>query len=351
MFRVDVDDEAPVERRRIEKGACVNALGRIGVTFGLPALFLAAVSTVVWLSLASSQTGFGPMRRVTPATAEIGDTELEAPPATELEKLSPSQAALRNAILPYSHAGLGLPSAFRATAEPLAVASECMTRAIYYEAAREPEIGKRAVAQVILNRAGSTPFPSTICGVVEQGAGHSGCQFTFMCDGSLARRPDPALWSAARKVADAALSGAVEPSVGDATHYHADYVFPTWAPTMAKLAKLGQHIFYRWRAAALKPLAPTGVGDAVAPAAAVDSSDLGGASPSVATDAPLSPAASSIEVTTPGVEALSPAQPSTIVERPADPEATVGKREETSRPKVDHPRRATPDRPLGAGPV
>ena len=34
--------------------------------------------------------------------------------------------------------------------------------------------------------------------------------------------------------------------VGWATHYHADYVVPYWAATMAKNAVVGAHLFYRW---------------------------------------------------------------------------------------------------------
>ena len=45
---------------------------------------------------------------------------------------------------------------------------------------------------------------------------------------------------------------------GQATHYHADYVSPYWAPTLAKVAKLGQHIFYRWPGAWGRPAAFSG---------------------------------------------------------------------------------------------
>ena len=31
-----------------------------------------------------------------------------------------------------------------------------------------------------------------------------------------------------------------------ATHYHADYVVPYWASSLAKIVKLDHHIFYRW---------------------------------------------------------------------------------------------------------
>ena len=31
-----------------------------------------------------------------------------------------------------------------------------------------------------------------------------------------------------------------------ATHYHADYVLPSWAATKTKTIEIGDHIFYRW---------------------------------------------------------------------------------------------------------
>ncbi|WP_420801832.1 cell wall hydrolase [Sphingobium bisphenolivorans] len=125
-------------------------------------------------------------------------------------------------------------------------ALQCLTQAVYYEAAREPESGQRAVAQVVLNRVRHPAFAKTVCGVVYQRFNASTCQFSFVCDGALARDPLPSLWARARRVATEALAGRVEKDVGTATHYHADYVFPHWAPHLAKLAKIGAHIFYRW---------------------------------------------------------------------------------------------------------
>jgi hypothetical protein len=57
----------------------------------------------------------------------------------------------------------------------------------------------------------------------------------------------PWAWERARRVADRALAGAVATRVGTATHYHADYVHPWWAPTLNKLTQIGAHIFYRWK--------------------------------------------------------------------------------------------------------
>jgi hypothetical protein len=86
----------------------------------------------------------------------------------------------------------------------------------------------------------------------------TGCQFTFTCDGSLRYAPVASLWKGARAVAERALAGYVDKTVGSATHYHAQYVAPYWAPTLVKMAQVGQHIFYRWTGPWGEPAAFTG---------------------------------------------------------------------------------------------
>ncbi len=168
------------------------------------------------------------------------------------KELEPEDAIAENELLPFSAAPIEPAPPFVLPASSFDVvgrrsAIDCLTAAIYYEAGQESEKGKRGVAQVVLNRARHPAFPNSICGVVYQGSERrTGCQFTFTCDGSLARVPTRQGWEAARRIAVEALSGAVEPSVGMATHYHADYVVPYWASSLAKIAKLDRHIFYRW---------------------------------------------------------------------------------------------------------
>ncbi|HET9466097.1 MAG TPA: cell wall hydrolase [Gemmatimonadales bacterium] len=130
--------------------------------------------------------------------------------------------------------------------EDAARALNCLTQAIYYEAGYEPVEGRRAVAQVILNRMRHPAFPNTVCGVVYDGSTRPGCQFSFTCDGSLRRAPAAGAWAEAQRLAREALAGHVAPSVGYATHYHANYVSPYWAPRLTKLQQIGAHIFYRW---------------------------------------------------------------------------------------------------------
>jgi Cell Wall Hydrolase len=103
------------------------------------------------------------------------------------------------------------------------------------------------VAQVVLNRARHPAFPSSVCGVVFQGSERrTGCQFTFTCDGALRRRYSDLAWLRAQAVAQAALQGSVDVSVGLATHYHTDWVRPYWSDSLEKIAAVDTHLFFRW---------------------------------------------------------------------------------------------------------
>ncbi len=130
-------------------------------------------------------------------------------------------------------------------------ALQCLSMAVYYEAASESADGQRAVAQVVLNRVAHPSYPASVCGVVFQGSERqTGCQFSFTCDGALARRPSPAAFARARQVAHAALSGETYAPVGLATHYHTIWIAPYWAPSLHGIGTIGAHKFYRWRGAA-----------------------------------------------------------------------------------------------------
>lgn len=172
---------------------------------------------------------------------------------TETDSLVPTaegaDAVARNALLPVSALPVEAARPFLMPTVSLVQATNaqrCLTQAIYYEAATESDAGKAAVAQVILNRMKHPAYPNTVCGVIYQGSSRPGCQFSFACDGSMRRPPVPALWRRSAEIARAALSGHVEASVGMATHYHANYVLPRWAPKLTKIEQIGAHIFYRW---------------------------------------------------------------------------------------------------------
>ena len=129
-------------------------------------------------------------------------------------------------------------------------ALECLAQAVWYEAASEGEAGQRAVAQVVLNRVAHPNWPNSVCGVVYQGSERStGCQFSFTCDGSLARKASGASWRRAQVIASAALSGSVYAPIGHATHYHTLWVNPVWASSLDHIGTIGAHRFYRNRGA------------------------------------------------------------------------------------------------------
>ncbi len=135
-------------------------------------------------------------------------------------------------------------------------ALKCLTDAIYYEAANEPDSGQRAVAQVILNRLRHPTYPTSVCGVIYQGSERrTGCQFSYSCDGSMARTPSRFYWNRARRVAADALAGKIYAPVGTATHYHTTQISPYWAPSLDFIGTVGAHRFYRWKGSAGRPSA------------------------------------------------------------------------------------------------
>lgn len=161
----------------------------------------------------------------------------------------PGAAPALNAAIPFVGGPNPAASAFflrTGAAADRARSLQCLTEAIYYEAASESDDGQRAVAQVVLNRMRHPAYPATVCGVVYQNAERwLACQFSFACDGARARVPSASGWARARTHAAQALAGRVHAPVGLATHYHTWNVVPFWAHKLEKTAVVGAHIFYR----------------------------------------------------------------------------------------------------------
>lgn len=123
----------------------------------------------------------------------------------------------------------------------------CLTDAVYYEARGENAAGQAAVAQVVLNRVRHPAFPKSVCGVVFQRAqAGDGCQFSFVCDGSMRRQREPSAWRRAEEIAARALDGSVMASIGNATHFHVAGLNPGWGPQLMRVAQVGLHVFYRF---------------------------------------------------------------------------------------------------------
>ena len=127
----------------------------------------------------------------------------------------------------------------------------CLAQAIYHEARGESREGQLAVANVIINRAFSKKYPSTICGVVFQNAdkGRYKCQFTFACDGRSDMGSERVAWNRSLKMAEDAFyefQRGERPDVlpSGALYYHTTAVAPRWSHTFRRVAAIGSHIFY-----------------------------------------------------------------------------------------------------------
>ncbi|MDP1907820.1 MAG: cell wall hydrolase, partial [Hyphomicrobium sp.] len=183
---------------------------------------LYAFVSATFLRASAAEAAVAPSQAAALVAATSGDR------STEVQAIG-EKAQLINASMPFSRAPVQAARAFVLPAgESLDQrrALLCLTQAVYYEAGFEPMGGRRAVAQVVLNRMRHPAFPKSVCGVVYQRNSTPVCQFSFVCDGALDRRPEAGAWKVAEDIARAALAGFVENSVGSATHYHADYVAP-----------------------------------------------------------------------------------------------------------------------------
>lgn len=212
----------------------------------------ALVEVLILIALAVSRVPHNKPAIARPVTGQVQTGVPPIFPNTNMP-LSEPDAQQLNVTLPFSERVLETaPPLFYSVGIPQSRdrAVECLATAIYYEARGETDRGKRAVAQVILNRTRSVAFPHSVCGVVFQGSDlRTGCQFSFTCDGSMSILPVPAIYQQVRRIANEALSGNVELSVGTATHFHTIYIVPYWATSLDKLAIVDHHIFYTFKGA------------------------------------------------------------------------------------------------------
>lgn len=217
------------------------------------AIMVLFVAAGIWAAQGRS-AAFFPRARHVVQLSETAPPPITAPAPpvdpVKFAEIAPEDAVRINQAIPFSE----LPNP---AAKPFKVATgtddyarsvDCLAAAAYYEAATEGDDGMRAVVQVVINRLRHPAFPKTICGVVFQGSERStGCQFTFTCDGSLARVPSRDGWNRAQAIATAALKGKVYKPVGYSTHYHTNWVVPYWSGSLDKVAQVGTHLFFRWQ--------------------------------------------------------------------------------------------------------
>jgi hypothetical protein len=190
----------------------------------------------------------GPVR---PARLPSGAPDLASLAAEDAETAAAAREAsagmLAEALLGDVAGAIDLAHVERMAAPDGGKEWRCLARAIYFEARGEPIEGQIAVAEVILNRRDDPRFPKTVCGVVDQGAKRAGCQFSFMCDGRPEKVRDREAYALAGNIAHLMLEGRPRVITGAATHFHTNYVRPSWARRMVKTTRVGAHLFYRER--------------------------------------------------------------------------------------------------------
>ena len=137
----------------------------------------------------------------------------------------------------------------------------CLTNNVYHEARSEGSAGQLAVMAVTLNRVKDTRFPNTVCEVVHEGQHkpswqdktrmipvRNRCQFSWYCDGNPEKIRNQKAWDAIYLLSYEIISGNIKliDLTDGATHYHANYVSPSWARTKKRTVTIENHIFYRW---------------------------------------------------------------------------------------------------------
>jgi hypothetical protein len=145
-----------------------------------------------------------------------------------------------SALPPGSVSGLAGLIAAHPSVDPVGAEQNCLVNAIYFESRGEPLEGQLAVAEVVINRARSGRYPTTLCGVVKQPA-----QFSFVRRGAFPRADrDSEAWRRAVAIAHIAQTRAARLLPDNVLWYHANYVSPSWGRRLARNTRIGLHIFY-----------------------------------------------------------------------------------------------------------
>lgn len=140
---------------------------------------------------------------------------------------------------------VALTNAEDAGARTMEAEHHCLALALYWEARGESRSGMVAVGWTIFNRAQSSEFPATLCGVIYQGGERKGCQFSWWCDGKSDRPRDRDSWIRARVLAAELLTNPPPDPTGNALFYHSTSIRTPWKRKRTRTATIGNHIFYR----------------------------------------------------------------------------------------------------------
>ena len=137
---------------------------------------------------------------------------------------------------------------------------QCLAVNMYHEARNQGTAGRLAVSAVVMNRVNDRRFPNSVCEVVLQSQTKKSwktglpvpiknkCQFSWYCDGKSDEVKDKKSYKKILDFARLMMHNDIRfvDITDGATHYHADYVSPSWAKTKTRTTEIGDHIFYRW---------------------------------------------------------------------------------------------------------
>lgn len=131
-------------------------------------------------------------------------------------------------------------------AQELDAETRCLALAVYWEGRAEKRQGQVAIAHTVLNRVGHDEFPDTVCGVVAQksDSGKS-CQFSWWCDGKRDTPASDEQWEASVDVAREAKAGRTKDPTKGALFFHSAKINPKWGGKRQRIARIGDHVFYR----------------------------------------------------------------------------------------------------------
>ena len=213
----------------LRTGAVASAFLGLAALFATPSIAQAQTAAVIatptnWtLPAAAAQ----PKTLVQPVQA-IAATPAVSQPILPAVQYPPQKRSLQDMVATYVDYG------------DQDAQQECLAKAVYFEARSESLEGQLAVADVVLNRAASGRYPSTICEVVTQP-----WQFSFIRRGKFPT-PDRTsrAWHDAVAIADVATKNLVEVVPTNVLWYHANYVSPSWGQRLTRVTQIGAHIFY-----------------------------------------------------------------------------------------------------------
>ncbi|WP_288986525.1 cell wall hydrolase [uncultured Sphingopyxis sp.] len=206
----------------------------------LNAASVAAVGMTAFAALSLAEPGFASdlaadanIPAITLPAADAPTDSDAAAPSTEAE--TPVDIATDDSAVADTLAQL-----VAATPKPETIDPElrCLAQAVYFESRGESLAGQLAVAHVVINRAKSGRFPTTLCGVV-----HQPSQFSFVRRGKMPAVRNAVQWSNALAIAQIARDDSWQNRAPGALFFHARYVSPGWRKT--RIAQIDNHIFYR----------------------------------------------------------------------------------------------------------